>query len=150
MKTGAILQRSVMARQRQHGDEVELGIVLGDILQHLHHGRRGDQVVARQARAVGDDSVAEIDPSLLTQDLPYGIGARPPCAVRRTGRGRWCERRCRQSCCDFFSMIRSRSCSGADWLVANTVPGSLASVSAQQRAAVGDPRSPARLRIAPA
>lgn len=78
MKTGAILQRSVMARQRQHGDEVELGIVLGDILQHLHHGRRGDQVVARQARAVGDDSVAEIDPSLLTQDLPYGIGARPP------------------------------------------------------------------------
>lgn len=129
MKTGAILQRSVMARQRQHGDEVELGIVLGDILQHLHHGRRGDQVVARQARAVGDDSVAEIDPSLLTQDLPYGIGARPPGAS--TPNRAWPMVRKTVSAImlsDFFSMIRSRSCSGADWLVASTVPGSLASV----------------------
>lgn len=78
METGAILQRSVVARQRQHGDEVELGIVLSDILQHLHHGCRSDQVVARQARAVGDDRIAEIDPSLLTQDLAYRIGSRPP------------------------------------------------------------------------
>ncbi len=78
METGAILQRSVVARQRQHGDEVELGIVLSDILQHLHHGCRSDQVVARQARAVGDDRIAEIDPSLLTQDLAYGIGSCPP------------------------------------------------------------------------
>ncbi len=78
MEAGAILQRAVMARQRQHRDEVELGVVLGDILQHLHHGRRGDQVVARQARAVGDDGVAEINPSLLTQDLTYGIGSCPP------------------------------------------------------------------------
>jgi hypothetical protein len=67
-----------MARQRQHRDEVELGVVLGDILQHLHHGRRGDQVVARQARAVGDDGVAKINTSLLTQDLTYGIGSCPP------------------------------------------------------------------------
>lgn len=141
MKTGAILQRSVMARQRQHGDEVELGIVLGDILQHLHHGRRGDQVVARQARAVGDDSIAEIDPSLLTQDLPYGIGARPPC---RTPNRAWPMVRKTVSAImlsDFFSMIRSRSCSGADWLVASTVPGSLASVWRSSDAAVGDPRT---------
>ncbi len=67
-----------MARQRQHGDKVQLIVVLSDILQHLHHGRRGNQVMAGEARTVGNNRVTNINPRLLTQNLAYGIRTRPP------------------------------------------------------------------------
>ncbi len=62
-----------MACQRQHGDKVQLVIVLSDILQHLHHGRRGNQVMAGEPRTVGNNGVADINTRLLTQNLAYGI-----------------------------------------------------------------------------
>ena len=52
--------------------------MLGNILQHLHHGGRGDQVMARQPRTIGDDGISDIDTGLLAQDLTYSVGARPP------------------------------------------------------------------------
>ncbi len=67
-----------MARQRQHSNKVQLVIVLCDVLQHLHHGRWGNQVMAGEARTVGDNGVADINARLLTQNLAYGIGTCPP------------------------------------------------------------------------
>lgn len=49
MKTGAILQRTIVPGKRQHRDKVELVIVLSDVLQYLHHRRRRDKVVPGQA-----------------------------------------------------------------------------------------------------
>ena len=66
MQTRTVLQRAVVARQRQHSDKVQLVIVLSDILQHLHHGRWGNQVMAGEARTVGNNGVADINACLLT------------------------------------------------------------------------------------
>ena len=67
-----------MPRQRQHSDKVQLVIVLSDILQHLHHSGRRDQIMTRETRTVGNNGVADINARLLTQNLAYGIRTRPP------------------------------------------------------------------------
>ena len=73
MQACTVLQGAIVARQRQHGDKVQLIVMLCDVLQHLHHSGGGNQVMAREARAIGNNRVADIDARLLTQDLTYGI-----------------------------------------------------------------------------
>ena len=48
MQARTVLQRAVIACQRQHRDKVKFIIMLGNVLQHLHHGGRCNQVMPRK------------------------------------------------------------------------------------------------------